>query len=162
MTQQIYQLAGHSTRPTQGGVGRMFSDGPSLRGRHLTRSFGSGETGTIAVQDVSLDLSRGEFVMLMGPSGSGKSTLLAMLSGLLTPDSGQVCALGVDLWRQTEQAREMFRLRHCGFIFQGYNLFPALTAQQQLEIVLRWGQGVSVREARRRAREMHSLLGLAK
>jgi putative ABC transport system ATP-binding protein len=140
----------------------MLSDGPSLRGRHLTRSFGSGETCTIAVQDVSLDLNRGEFVMLMGPSGSGKSTLLAMLSGLLQPDSGQVCALGVDLWRQREAAREMFRLRYCGFIFQGYNLFPALTAQQQLEIVLRWGHGVLVREARRRARAMLSLLGLGR
>src|SRR5690242_10059274 len=113
MTQHTYQLAEPSTRPAQGAVGRTLSDGPSLRGRHLTRSFGSGETCTIAVQDVSLDLNRGEFVMLMGPSGSGKSTLLAMLSGLLQPDSGQVCALGVDLWRQREQAREMFRLRYC-------------------------------------------------
>jgi putative ABC transport system ATP-binding protein len=56
----------------------------------------------------------------------------------------------------------MFRRRHCGFIFQGYNLFPALTARQQLEIVLRWGQGAPAREARRRADELLSLLGLAK
>jgi putative ABC transport system ATP-binding protein len=140
----------------------MYSDGPSLRARHLTRTFGSGETRTIAVQDVSLDLQSGEFVMLMGPSGSGKSTLLAILSGLLHPDSGHVCALGQDLWRQTEPAREMFRLRYCGFIFQGYNLFPALSAQQQLEIVLRWGEGVPGRQARRRAAEMLALLGLAK
>src|SRR5262249_6924990 len=149
-------------RPSQGGAARMLREEPSLRGRHLTRTFGSGETCTIAVHDVSLELNRGEFVMLMGPSGSGKSTLLAMLSGLLQPDSGQVCALGVDLWRQTEQARETFRLRHCGFIFQGYNLFPALTALQQLEIVLRWGEGVLVQEARRRAVEMLGLLGLSK
>src|SRR5262249_27341255 len=108
------------------------------------------------------DLNGGEFVMLMGPSGSGKSTLLAVLSGLLHPDSGQVRTLGEDIWQQTELEREMFRLRYCGFIFQGYNLFPALTAQQQLEIVLRWGQGVSGREARRRAGEMLSLLGLAR
>jgi putative ABC transport system ATP-binding protein len=162
MTQHSYQFAELSTRPSQGGAARTFSDGPSLQGRHLTRTFGSGETRTTAVHDVSLDLNSGEFVMLMGPSGSGKSTLLAILSGLLHPDNGQVCALGEDLWRQTEQAREMFRLRYCGFIFQGYNLFPALTAQQQLEIVLRWGQGVPGREARRRAGEMLSLLGLAK
>src|SRR6516165_9551460 len=133
---------------------RMFSDDTTLRGRHLTRTFGSGETRTTALQDVSLDLHGGEFVMLMGPSGSGKSTLLAVLSGLLRPDSGHVFVLGQDLWRQSEQAREMFRRRHCGFIFQGYNLFPALTARQQLEIVLRWGQGVSGRDARRKAEAM--------
>ena len=140
----------------------MFSDGPSLLARRVTRTFGSGETRTTALQDVSLDLHSGEFVMLMGPSGSGKSTLLAVLSGLLHPDSGQVFVLGQDLWRQSEQAREMFRRRHCGFIFQGYNLFPALTARQQLEIVLRWGEGVPGREARRRAGELLSLLGLGK
>ncbi len=98
----------------------------------------------------------------MGPSGSGKSTLLAVLSGLLQPSSGQVLALGEDLWRMTERQRERFRLRHVGFIFQGYNLFPALTARQQLEVVLRWGEGASGREARRRADEMLTLLGLAK
>ncbi len=140
----------------------MFSDRPSLRARQVTRTFGSGETRTTALQDVSLDLYSGEFVMLMGPSGSGKSTLLAVLSGLLHPDSGQVFVAGQDLWRQSEQAREMFRRRHCGFIFQGYNLFPALTARQQLEIVLRWGEGVPAREARRRAGELLSLLGLGK
>jgi putative ABC transport system ATP-binding protein len=111
---------------------------------------------------VSLELSGGEFVMLMGPSGSGKSTLLAVLSGLLHPDSGQVWALGEDLWRQTEPARERFRRRYCGFIFQGYNLFPALTARQQLEVVLRWGEGVPAREARRRAGQMLAQLGLAR
>lgn len=140
----------------------MFSDGPSLRARNVTRTFGSGETRMTALEDVSLDLYSGEFVMLMGPSGSGKSTLLAVLSGLLHPDSGQVCVLGQDLWRQTEQTREIFRRRYCGFVFQGYNLFPALTARQQLEIVLRWGEGVTGREARRRASEMLSQLGLGR
>jgi putative ABC transport system ATP-binding protein len=140
----------------------MYSEEAMLRGRHLTRSFGSGDTRTIALHDVSLDLSGGEFVMLMGPSGSGKSTLLAVLSGLLRPDSGQVWVRDKELWRQTEQAREMFRLRDCGFIFQGYNLFPALTARQQLEVVLRWGQGVPAREARRRAAQMLSQLGLSR
>jgi putative ABC transport system ATP-binding protein len=61
-----------------------------------------------------------------------------------------------------ERQRERFRLRHCGFIFQDYNLFPALTARQQLEMVLRWGEGTPSREARRRAAAMLSLLGLGK
>jgi putative ABC transport system ATP-binding protein len=73
----------------------------------------------------------------MGPSGSGKTTLLAVLSGLVRPTAGQVLALGEDLWQMSDKQRERFRLRHVGFVFQGYNLFPALTARQQLELVLR-------------------------
>ncbi len=98
----------------------------------------------------------------MGPSGSGKSTLLAVLSGLLQPDGGQALALGQDIWKQTERQREDFRLKHCGFIFQGYNLFAALTARQQLEMVVRWGEGAPARDAPRRADEMLTLLGLGK
>ena len=103
---------------------------PTLSGRELTRSFGTGEARTTALAEVSLDLYPGQMSLLMGPSGSGKSTLLAVLSGLLTPDSGQALALGQDIWKQTEREREDFRLKHCGFIFQGYNLFGALTARQ--------------------------------
>src|SRR5229473_718989 len=140
----------------------MCSERPTIRGRGLSRTFGSGAVATVALQDVSLDLHGGEFTLLMGPSGSGKSTLLAALSGLLRPDSGHVWALGQDLWRLSDREREAFRLRHCGFIFQGYNLFPALTARQQLEMVLRWGEGASAREARHRTEEMLGLLGLSK
>src|SRR5947209_6157768 len=135
---------------------------PSLQGIHLTRSFGEGETKTVAVDDVSLSIYPGQMNLLMGPSGSGKSTLLAILSGLLHPNSGKVIALGQDLWAMSDQQRERFRLAHCGFIFQGYNLFASLTARQQLEMVLRWGEGASAREARRRADEMLTLLGLAR
>jgi putative ABC transport system ATP-binding protein len=134
----------------------------ALEGKHLTRSFGSGETLTYAVRDVSLRLEAGRFVLVMGPSGCGKSTLLALLSGLLRPDSGQVLALGHDLWQMSDARRRDFRLRHFGFIFQGYNLFPVLTAREQLEMVLRWGEGVPGREARKRASEILELLGLAR
>jgi putative ABC transport system ATP-binding protein len=140
----------------------MLDEKPSLQARSLTRTFGSGETATVALNDVSLDLYPGQISLLMGPSGSGKSTLLAVLSGLLHPDSGEVVALGKDLWRMDDRRRERFRLQHCGFVFQGYNLFPALNARQQLEIVLRWGEGASGREARKRADEMLDLLGLGK
>jgi putative ABC transport system ATP-binding protein len=136
------------------------SSEPTLIGRHLVRSFGTGETATLALRDVSLELYAGQIALLMGPSGSGKSTLLAVLSGLLRPDSGTVLALGRDLWQMSERERERFRLEYCGFIFQGYNLFPALTARQQLEMVLRWGQGMPAREARKRADEMLELLQL--
>jgi putative ABC transport system ATP-binding protein len=135
---------------------------PALQGVHLSRSFGDGETRTTVLHDVSLELFSGQITLLMGPSGSGKSTLLATLSGLLRPDSGRVLALGQDLWALSDRERERFRLRHCGFIFQGYNLFNALTARQQIEMVVRWGEGASIREARRRADEMLDLLGLSK
>lgn len=132
----------------------------TFHGRHLTRSYGTGDVKTLALNDVSLDLFRGQIALLMGPSGSGKSTLLSVLSGLLRPDRGQVLALEQDLWALSDTERERFRLEHFGFIFQGYNLFPALTARQQLELVLRWGEGATGRDARRRAEEMLALLGL--
>ena len=139
---------------------RLRAGKPVLRARGLTHSFGEGQTRVTALHPLGLDLYRGQIALLMGPSGSGKSTLLAALSGLLRPDGGQVLALGQDLWALSAKEQERFRLRHFGFIFQGYNLFPALTARQQLEIILRWGEGVSGGEARRRADEMLASLGL--
>ena len=122
------------------------SSSPVLRAVRMSRSFGDGALRRSALRDVSVDLYPGQLALLMGPSGSGKSTLLAVLSGLLPPDSGQVFAQDrgqtVDVWAMSESEREQFRLRHTGFIFQGYNLFPALSARQQLEIVLKWGVGL--------------------
>jgi len=142
------------------------SDDAVLKGIELVRSFGDGESRTYAVHGVTLELARGQLALLMGPSGSGKSTLLAVLSGLLQPDTGKVLAHDgqklVDVWTLKEREREEFRLRQCGFIFQGYNLFPALSARQQLEIVLRWGEGANARDASHRADEVLDLLGLAK
>jgi putative ABC transport system ATP-binding protein len=132
----------------------------TLRGIDLRHTFGQGDTATTALDGVSLDLRAGEIVLLMGPSGSGKSTLLAALSGLLHPNTGHVLALGQDLWTMSEKEREHFRLKNCGFVFQGYNLFPALTARQQLEVVLRWGKDLGASESRKQAQEMLELLHL--
>lgn len=134
----------------------------TLRGENLRRSFGQGETRSLALDDVSLQVEAGEMALLMGPSGSGKSTLLAILSGLLHPDEGRVVSLGQDIWAMNDTERERFRLQNCGFIFQGYNLFSSLTARQQLEMVVRWGEGATAREARRRAEEILELLGLGR
>ena len=157
----------HGTADNGRGTNRMSDDKPSLRGVHLTRTYGQGEIRTNALQDVSINLYRGQLALLMGPSGSGKSTLLAVLSGLLEPDSGQVLAAEepgkyFDIWKLSAKERERYRLRTCGFIFQGYNLFPALTARQQLEIVLLWGGEANRREARKRADAMLEELGLLK
>ncbi len=135
---------------------------PTMKAWGVTRSFGSGDTKMYALRNVSLELYAGQLTLLMGPSGSGKSTLLAVLSGLLHPDSGSVLIQDRDLWAMTERQRESFRLDHFGFIFQGYNLFASLTARQQMEMVLRWGKGLSAREAHERTDEMLAMLGLAK
>jgi len=135
---------------------------PVLEGFDLTRSFTDGKTSTQVLNGVSVELYPGQMTLLMGPSGSGKTTLLACLSGLLHPDGGRVVAMGEDLWAMSEAQRERFRLKYFGFIFQGYNLFSALTARQQLEMVLNWGEGIHGAEARRRADEVLDMLGMSK
>jgi putative ABC transport system ATP-binding protein len=117
-------------------------------------------TNTI-LRGVSLEVRAGELILLIGPSGSGKSTLLAVLSGLLRPEGGQVVVKGQDLWALDDRARETFCQQHFGFIFQGCNLLPALTARQQIELVLRWVQKLSAREARQQANSILARLGLA-
>src|SRR5439155_9666421 len=93
-----------------------MDDAPTLTGRHLVRTFGDGDSQTTALNDVTLDLFRSQFALLMGPSGSGKSTLLAVLSGLLHPTAGQVFARNdgqtIDVWAMTDKEREHFRLRN--------------------------------------------------
>jgi putative ABC transport system ATP-binding protein len=143
----------------------MREDQPAKRtliGREITRSFDEGGKRKVVLNGVSLEFHPSEITLLMGPSGSGKTTLLACLSGLLRPDTGEVIALGQDLWAMSDLQRERFRLKHCGFIFQGFNLFSSLTARQQIEMVVRWGEGASSREARRRTDEMLDLLGLTR
>src|ERR1700752_4321215 len=101
----------------------MYNEGaepaPTLRAWSLTKSFGAGDTMTTALREVGIGLYPGQLALLMGPSGSGKSTLLAALSGLLRPDAGRVLALDHDLWSMSENRREQFRRKYCGFIFQG-------------------------------------------
>ncbi|MFZ9825464.1 MAG: ABC transporter ATP-binding protein, partial [Gemmataceae bacterium] len=133
-----------------------------MRCADLLKTFGEGDMKSTAVNGVSLSLNHGEIALLMGPSGSGKTTLLAMLSGLLRPNGGKVVALGSDIWNMSELDRERFRRKHCSFIFQGYNLFASLTARQQLEIVARWGDNLSAKEASKKADEILDMLGMLK
>jgi putative ABC transport system ATP-binding protein len=113
------------------------------------------------LKSVDFDAEAGEVTMVMGPSGSGKSTLIAALSGLLRPDEGKVTALDQDLWALRPGRIDRFRLDHCGFIFQGFNLFPALTALQQVTTVLKY-QGLSRSKARDMAAETLTEVGLGK
>jgi putative ABC transport system ATP-binding protein len=131
----------------------------ALMAHGLSKRFKTGRTHIEVLKSIDFDALHGDVTMVMGPSGSGKSTLVATLSGLLKPDHGQVQALGQDLWGLRPGKIDRFRLDYCGFIFQGFNLFPALTALQQVEIVLKY-QGVPKREARRRSADALTEVGL--
>jgi putative ABC transport system ATP-binding protein len=111
------------------------------------------------LQGVDFNAYHGQVTMVMGPSGSGKSTLVAALSGLMRPDAGEVIALGENLWDRKPKQIDQFRLEHCGFIFQGFNLFPALDATQQIMNVLKYCR-VEKHEARRRAEAALQSVGL--
>jgi putative ABC transport system ATP-binding protein len=131
-----------------------------LKARDLRHTFGAGETQTRALRGVSLVLHRGELTLIMGPSGSGKSTLLSVISGLMQPDRGNVVALGQEYWRLSRKEQDLFRLRHFGHVPQKLDLMPALTARQQIEMMLRWGEGLRAREAGRRTDAVLDRLGL--
>jgi putative ABC transport system ATP-binding protein len=129
----------------------------ALSATGLTKRFKTGRTYIEVLKSVDFDALHGD--VTMGPSGSGKSTLVATLSGLLRPDAGQVTALGEALWDMRPTRIDKFRLDHCGFIFQGFNLFSALTALQQVTTVLKY-RGLTPEAARRKAAEALEEVGL--
>jgi len=131
-----------------------------LSGRGLMKSFRSGRIDTPILRGLSLEVLAGELTLVSGPSGCGKSTLLALLSGLSRPDGGQVEALGQSLWSLDEPSLERFRLQHTGFVFQGFNLFAALDAVEQVMLPL-GALGLSRASARERALAALDEVGLA-
>jgi putative ABC transport system ATP-binding protein len=102
----------------------------------VNKYYGDGETRITAVSDVTLELRAGRMVVLMGPSGSGKTTLLTMMGCLLRPSSGTIRVFGYDVTALKEKELPFIRRRFFGFIFQSFNLFPALTAAENVEIAL--------------------------
>jgi putative ABC transport system ATP-binding protein len=105
---------------------------PTIRLQAIEREFTQGNVPMRVLKGITLEVRPGELTLIMGPSGSGKSTLLAAASGLLRPSAGRVEVLGTDLWSLDEGVIDRFRLEHCGFVFQGFNLFAALTAFEQV------------------------------
>ncbi|MFA5607045.1 MAG: ABC transporter ATP-binding protein [Leucobacter sp.] len=113
--------------------------------REVTLELGDGDSKVRPLDNVSLEIKRGEFVGVIGPSGAGKSTLLAVAGALATPDSGVVNVLGQDLAKlaQSQGKLAKFRLRSIGFVFQSGNLIPALNAADQLRLVNKISKGPS-------------------
>ena len=103
-----------------------------LEVNHICKTYGSGETAVNALKDVSFSVPKGEYVAIVGESGSGKSTLLNMLGALDTPTSGKVRIDGKDIFTMKEKELTVFRRRNIGFIFQGFNLIPELTVEQNM------------------------------
>ncbi|WMJ71504.1 ABC transporter ATP-binding protein [Stenotrophomonas sp. 24(2023)] len=140
--------------------GRAAARAPSLQAVALEKSFMAGTLPVQVLRGLSLDVLPGELTLVAGPSGCGKSTLLSLLSGLSTPDAGRVSALGEDLGTMTRAQAERFRLQHVGFVFQGFNLFPALTALEQVQLPLGY-LGIGKRESAAMAHRALEEVGLS-
>lgn len=134
---------------------------PVIKARNLTKSFGSGHTAVMAVNNVTLDIQPGEIVLVMGPSGSGKTTLLSMLGGLLNPSQGTIEIDGTDVTALKESALPDIRALKIGFIFQTFNLLDALTVEENILFPAQLRPG-GMNEARGRAEKLISQLGLMK
>jgi putative ABC transport system ATP-binding protein len=113
-----------------------MSEPVAVAARDLHMTYHNGASDVHALRGVTLDVMPGEFLLLMGPSGSGKTTLVSILGGILTPTKGAVMACGVQLTSLRPRALARFRLQSVGFIFQGFNLFGALTARENVELAL--------------------------
>ena len=103
-----------------------------LQTQNLKKYYGSGDTAVKALDGISLSVSDGEFVTVVGTSGSGKSTLLHLLGGLDRPSSGKVIIAGKDIFSLEDDALTVFRRRKIGFIFQSYNLVPTLNVYENI------------------------------
>jgi putative ABC transport system ATP-binding protein len=136
------------------------SMGPILAARGIRHVYGEGATAFEALRDVELEIRRGEVVLLLGPSGSGKTTLLQILGGLLRPTEGTLTLAGQTLTGLDLEALGRVRLAHFGFVFQAYNLFPTLTAAENVAVALDL-VGIRGAAARVRARELLASVGLA-
>jgi putative ABC transport system ATP-binding protein len=127
--------------------------------RNLTKTYAEGNAGTMALRGVDLDIHAGELLMLMGPSGSGKTTLLSIMGCILTASSGSVRIAGSEMTALRERDLPAIRLQHIGFVFQGFNLFPTLTASENVELMLDL-KGVPRAAAKKRAQELLEQVGL--
>ena len=109
---------------------------PVITCRNVVKNYGYGNAQVRALRGVDLDICPGEITMLVGPSGCGKTTLLSILAGILRPTSGDVVAMGENITRMASWRRTRFRRNNVGFVFQQFNLLPALTAAENVTVPL--------------------------
>lgn len=133
---------------------------PIVEARNLCRHFGSGHARVRAVDDVSLEIARGELVLVMGPSGSGKTTLVSMLGGLLAPSRGSIWIDGTEITAARGSQLPRIRARSIGFVFQAFNLLDALTVEENILFPAQLAPG-GIRGAKPRADDLIERLGLS-
>ncbi len=133
----------------------------AVRIRGLAKHFGSGEQRVQALRGVDWDVYTGQMTLIVGPSGCGKTTLLSVIAGILNGDEGEVDIFGQSLTSMSDRARTSFRAKNIGFVFQQYNLLPALTAAENAAIPLVIA-GWSRPRAVRRAGEVLAAIGMGK
>ncbi|MDH4060810.1 MAG: ABC transporter ATP-binding protein [Aquincola sp.] len=132
---------------------------PLIRLAGVRKLYGHGETEVRALDGVDLAIDGGDFVAIMGPSGSGKSTAMNIIGCLDTPTSGEYQFEGVPVQSLTRDQRALLRRRYLGFVFQGFNLLPRTSAQENVELPLLYrGEGAAQRHGA--AREALALVGL--
>lgn len=115
---------------------KSFVGNIAVEGKHIIKDFRLGDTTTKVLKDISLQVTQGEFVSIMGPSGSGKSTLLYILGGLDAPTSGHVLLNGTDISRFEDEKMSRIRRQKIGFVFQFYNLIPNLNVEENIMLPL--------------------------
>ena len=124
-----------------------------LLAENVVRNFGQGRTQVAAVRGITIEIRKGEIVLIMGPSGSGKTTLLSMLGALLRPSSGRVELGGQVISSLPESKLPEIRINNFGFVFQDFNLLSALSVRENVEVMLNLA-GVRGRRARERAESL--------
>jgi len=131
----------------------------AIAASNIEMVYKTGNQHVHVLKNIDLNVKEGDIQLLMGPSGSGKTTLLSILGGILKPTSGDVTLLGQTITQLSKAKLSQFRLDEIGFIFQGFNLFDALTAAENIEVALKM-KGVRRRAARKQARELLERVGL--
>jgi len=126
---------------------------------NVIKEFFAGDEIIRVLDNISLDIQLGEMTMLVGPSGCGKTTLISILSGILSATTGDISVMGKSLNRMTDRQKVLFRRQHIGFIFQQYNLLPALTAAENAAMPL-IAAGVDMQLAVIRATEILDQIGM--
>ena len=133
---------------------------PAIKVRNVTKTYAEGNLTVPALRGVDLDVYPGEVLGLAGPSGSGKTTLLSIMGCILKITSGSVQIAGQEVGQLSESQLPGIRLEHFGFVFQSFNLFPTLTAGENVQLMLAL-KGSSSAQARRSAHELLERVGLA-
>ena len=128
--------------------------------REVTKIYEESAAATPALRGIDLDVYPGELVLLMGPSGSGKTTLLSIMGCILRASSGLLRIAGTDVSNLSEKELPRIRLENIGFVFQGFNLFPTLSAGENVELMLDL-KGITGQKSTKRAEEVLEQVGLA-